>query len=264
MITPGGHGRLLKSICLENRSMSSTYSKADIHIHTTYSDGTASVSAVLEHIARNTDLRLIAVTDHDVIAGALLARQMSREFGIDVIIGEEVSTAEGHLLALFIERWLPPGRPMAETIAAVHAQGGLCVVAHPFDTLVDSAGASRMRQNCRGTRAGAWQLDGIEAFNAGTWIAASNRQAERFGADVGLARCGGSDSHTLGTLGRGYTLFPGASADDLYRAIVHGQTAPGGARWGFEDYLEVAAYRTRERWQRWRGRTMPSSEVPAR
>ena len=167
------------------------------------------------------------------------------------------------MLALFIERWLPPGRPMAETIAAVHAQGGLCVVAHPFDTLVDSAGASRMRQNAQSTRAGAWQLDGIEAFNAGSWIAASNRQADQFGIERGLARCGGSDSHTLGTLGRGYTLFPGTSADDLYRAIVRGDTTPGGARWGFGDYAEVAAYRTRERWLRWRGQSLPS-EAPAR
>jgi hypothetical protein len=112
-------------------------------------------------------------------------------------------------------------------------------------------------------RAGTWALDGIEAFNAGSWIASSNRQAAQFGAEVGLARCGGSDSHTLSTLGRGYTLFPGASANDLYRAIVRGQTAPGGTRWSFEDYLEVAAYRSRERWQRWRGQT-PPREVPAR
>src|SRR5262245_53031652 len=96
------------------------YSKADIHIHTTYSDGSASVREVIEHVAQATDMRLIAITDHDTINGALLARQIASEFGIEVIVGEEVSTAEGHLLALFIERWLPPGRPAAETIAAIH------------------------------------------------------------------------------------------------------------------------------------------------
>jgi hypothetical protein len=243
--------------------MNTVYGRADIHIHTTYSDGTASVAAVLDHIARATGLRLIAITDHDVIAGALAARQMAHEFGVEVIVGEEVSTLEGHLLALFIDRWLPPGRPMAETIAAVHAQGGLCVAAHPFDSLVDSAGRNGLSRRCVGPRAGDWPLDGVEAFNAGSWIAASNHQADRFGAALGLARCGGSDSHTLSTLGRAYTLFPGASADDLYRAIVRGQTAPGGARWRFGDYLEVAEYRTRERWRRWRGRAVPPVEVPA-
>jgi predicted metal-dependent phosphoesterase TrpH len=242
--------------------MNAHYSKADIHIHTTYSDGMAGVAAVLEHVARETDLRLIAITDHDTIAGALQARQIARDFGVEVIIGEEVSTAEGHLLALFIDHWLPPGRPAAETIAAVHAQGGLCVAAHAFDPLVDSLGSAGLATRCTGARMGEWQLDGVEAFNAGSWLAASNRRADAFGAALGLARCGGSDSHSLATLGRGYTLFPGAGADDLYRAILSGQTAPGGARWQLADYVEIAAYRAHGRWQRWRGQTAPQVEAP--
>ncbi len=169
-------------------------SKADIHIHTIYSDGSANIRELIEHVARNTDLRVIAITDHDTIDGALLARQMAREFGIEVIVGEEVSTAEGHLLALFIERLLPPGRPVSETIAAVHAQGGLCVAAHPFDPLVPSLARAGLRERCAGPRAGAWPLDGVEAFNASSWIAAGNRHASAFGAALGLARCGGSDS----------------------------------------------------------------------
>jgi predicted metal-dependent phosphoesterase TrpH len=248
---------------LENTAMSTQYSKADIHIHTTHSDGCASVRQVLEHVARTTDMRVIAITDHDTINGALLARQLAHEFGIEVILGEEVSTAEGHLLALFIERWLPPGRPAAETIAAVHAQGGLCVAAHPFDSLVDSLGRGGLSGRCTGPRAGEWPLDGVEAFNAGSWINASNRRAAAFGAELGLARCGGSDSHSLGSIGRGYTLFPGASADDLYRAIQHGQTIEGGAGWRLGDYLEVAAYRAHERWQQRRGRHAPPLEAPA-
>jgi predicted metal-dependent phosphoesterase TrpH len=238
------------------------YSKADIHIHTTYSDGIAGVAAILEHVAQATDLRLIAITDHDTIAGALAARQIARDFGVEVVVGEEVSTAEGHLLALFIDRWLPPGRPAAETIAAVHAQGGLCVAAHAFDPLVPSLGRAGLSRRCAGAQAGEWPLDGVESFNASSWVAASNRRADRFGAALGLARCGGSDSHSLATVGRGYTLFPGAGADDLYRAIAHGQTAPGGARWRFDDYLEIAAYRARERWQRRRGRVTAPVEMP--
>jgi predicted metal-dependent phosphoesterase TrpH len=242
--------------------MNVQYSKADIHIHTTYSDGLASVAAILEHVARETDLRLIAITDHDTIAGALLARQVARDYGVEVIVGEEVSTAEGHLLALFIDHWLPPGRPAAETIAAVHAQGGLCVAAHAFDPLVPSLGSASLATRCTGVRAGEWQLDGVEAFNAGSWLAASNRRADVFGAALGLARCGGSDSHSLATLGRGYTLFPGAGADDLYRAIARGQTAPGGTRWRLADYIEIAAYRANGRWQRMRGRVAPQVEAP--
>jgi predicted metal-dependent phosphoesterase TrpH len=242
--------------------MNAHYSKADIHIHTNYSDGLAGVAATLEHVARKTDLRVIAITDHDTIAGALQARQIARDFGVEVIVGEEVSTAEGHLLALFIDHWLPPGRPAAETIAAVHAQGGLCIAAHAFDPLIDSLGSSGLAARCTGVRAGEWPLDGVEAFNAGSWLAASNRRADAFGASLGLARCGGSDSHSLATVGRGYTLFPGSSADDFYRAIVRGQTAPGGTRWRFQDYLEIVTYRANGRWQRWRGRVAPQVEAP--
>jgi predicted metal-dependent phosphoesterase TrpH len=102
----------------------SQLSKADLHIHTVHSDGAATVPELLEYVAARTDLRLIAVTDHDSITGACQAARLAREFGVEVVMGEEVSTADGHLLALFVDTFLPPGRPAAETIAAIHAQGG--------------------------------------------------------------------------------------------------------------------------------------------
>ena len=242
--------------------MSVLHSKADIHIHTTYSDGAADVAAILGHVAARTDLQVIAITDHDTIAGALQARQLAHQFGVEVIVGEEVSTLEGHLLALFIDHWLPPGRPAAETIAAVHAQGGLCVAAHAFDPLVPSLGRAGLSGRCVGARAGEWPLDGVEAFNAGSWIASGNQRADAFGAARGLARCGGSDSHGLATVGRGYTLFAGTSADDLYRAIVSGQTAPGGAHWRIADYLAIATYRARDRGRDRGALLAPPAEAP--
>ena len=70
--------------------------KADLHIHTSYSyDGTATVPAVLEYVARHTDLNVIAITDHDVIDGALEAVALAPYYGIEVIPGIEISTAEG-------------------------------------------------------------------------------------------------------------------------------------------------------------------------
>src|SRR5215218_286782 len=92
----------------QERDMIDQLSKADLHIHTTASDGAATVPELLEYVARKTDLRVIAITDHDSIASAKEAARLAHQFGIDVIMGEEVSTADGHLLALFIDTFLPP------------------------------------------------------------------------------------------------------------------------------------------------------------
>ncbi len=220
--------------------IASRLGKADLHIHSLYSDGTATISEILEHAAAS-DLRLIAITDHDRIAGSRQAAHMAHDFGVQVIIGEEVSTADGHLLALFIEDELPPGRPAAETIAAVHAQGGLCIAAHPYDWSVPSLGPRGLRQRTTGPRAGEWPLDALEGMNAGVlWaLRGCNSAAQRAAAELHLPIVGGSDAHSLQAIGLAYTLFPGSSADDLYRAIQCGEVRCGGGYWSMGQYLDV-------------------------
>jgi predicted metal-dependent phosphoesterase TrpH len=201
---------------------------------------------VLNHVATKTDLRLIAITDHDAIAGALEAGRLAPEFGLEVVVGEEVSTAEGHLLALFIETFLPPGRPAAETIAAVHAQGGLCIAPHPFDAAVPSLGRAGLRE--RYIR-GQWLLDGIEGLNAAVmWPRRGcNRVAQLCAQELQLPITGGSDSHALPSIGIGYTLFEGFGADDLYRALHAGRVTWGGHCWSTFEYLNVAWWWVRQR-----------------
>jgi predicted metal-dependent phosphoesterase TrpH len=211
--------------------VNTSWSKADLHIHTNYSsDGTASVIDILEYVATNTDLRVIAVTDHDRIDGALEARQIAGSYGIEVIVGEEVSTAEGHMLALFIEEPLLPHRPAAETIAAVHAQGGLCIPAHPYGRRVPSMGQARLHERCVGPDC-EWPIDAMETFNAGLWLARNNVQAAAVARQLNMPGCGGSDSHHLPTLGLGYTQFPGTTAADLRTAIKSGQIQACGMQW---------------------------------
>lgn len=219
-------------------------SKADLHLHTTYSDGTATVPEVMERAAL-LGLRVIAVTDHDQIAGAREAASLSRDFGVDVVMGEEVSTADGHLLALFIEDWLPPGRPAAETIAAIHAQGGLAIAAHPYDWAIQSLGAAGLAE-----RVGSdWPLDAIEVFNASLSGLRNrcNRVAQSVADELGVAAIAGSDSHSLSTLGRGVTGFAGSSVDDLYRAIRAGRIEWSGACWRAHHYAEVSWLMLRRR-----------------
>jgi predicted metal-dependent phosphoesterase TrpH len=224
--------------------VSELWSSADIHIHTVASDGHNTVAQVLDYTATCTDLRVIAITDHDTITAAMEARRIGAHYGIDVIVGEEVSTLEGHLLALFIERELPPARPAAETIAAIHAQGGVCIAAHPYNWLVASLGAQdKIRRYAQ--PGGIWPLDGIETLNASSLLASMNTQAARAAEDLGLPACGGSDSHHLATIGAGVTRFPGHSAEDLRRAILARQTAAAGHGWGARALAAVAGLRAR-------------------
>jgi predicted metal-dependent phosphoesterase TrpH len=137
---------------------------------------------------------------------------------------------------------LPPHRPAAETIAAIHAQGGLAVAPHPFDRSVPSLGRAGLQ------RAG-WDFDAIEGFNAGViWSQRGcNVAAQRAAAGLGLPAIGSSDAHTLATTGLGYTLFPGAGANDLYRAIRAGQVGWGGRYWGPSQYIDMGRRLIRQR-----------------
>src|SRR5512147_1122750 len=104
---------------------------ADLHIHTIYSyDGTASVPAVLTR-AKQIGLDVIAITDHDEIAGSLKALELAPKYGVEVIPGIEITTAEGDLLALNITQKVARGLSLIETILKVGEQGGFCIAPHP-------------------------------------------------------------------------------------------------------------------------------------
>src|ERR1700738_1359564 len=106
---------------------------AALHLHTSYSDGWPSPAEVVDHVTLETSLDVIAITDHDTIEGALRAAEHSeRTAGVPVIAGEEVSSRQGHILGLFLERRIPPGLSAAATVDEIHNQGGLAIAAHPF------------------------------------------------------------------------------------------------------------------------------------
>src|SRR5262249_30003080 len=138
---------------------------ADIHIHTTYSDGIGTVEEVLAHVDGVTTLDVIAITDHDTIEGALRARDLAARSGyrFEVIVGEEISTREGHLLALFLEQPIAPDQSIERSIELVRAQGGLAVVAHPFNRVFrHSVQRSVMNRLLRQPEV---HPDGIETLN---------------------------------------------------------------------------------------------------
>jgi predicted metal-dependent phosphoesterase TrpH len=197
---------------------------ADLHIHTVHSyDGTSSVSAVLKQAADYADLDVIAITDHDTLAGVREAMDLAPSYGIEVIPGCEVSTAEGHLLALFIEQAIPADLPLVQTVRLIGEQGGLCIAAHPTAWGMTSLSFADIHLALfqRGVRD---ILVGVEAFNGGLIYTRSNPLVEALSQSLPLAQVGNSDSHVLKTIGQGATRFEGRTAADLRSALVNRKT----------------------------------------
>jgi predicted metal-dependent phosphoesterase TrpH len=217
---------------------------ADIHMHTTYSDGTGSVDEALRFIETYTPLDVIAITDHDTIEGALRARALAerKSYPFEVIVGEEISTREGHMLALFLEKRVPPDLSIERSIELVHEQGGLAIIAHPFNRVFRHS-VQRKVMN-RLLRQPEVHPDGIETLNGSFAGIGSSRIA------MGLARTvyhwaetGSSDAHTTTAIGCARTIFPGRTAADFRRAVEMRLTAPEGRYWQAREYVAFVSHR---------------------
>jgi hypothetical protein len=199
--------------------------RADLHIHSLASDGTAGVEEILDRVERSTDLDVIAITDHERIDAAVAARAMARarDKRVEVVIGEEVSTRGGHLLALFIERPIPPFLPLRETISRVHEQGGLAIPAHPLVPYPLCASARSLRRLMADPDPSV-RPDALEVFNPTTLGRPWHPRVVAFARELGLTEVGNSDAHLPTAIGQGVTTFPGHTADELREAILARQT----------------------------------------
>ena len=165
----------------------------DLHMHTDHSPDCATPVDLLLETAKRRGLGAIAVTDHNEISGALEAR--ARANGIKVIVSEEVKTAhEGEVIGLFIEKLIPRGMSLRETIDAIHAQGGLAYVPHPFDRLHAVPDYEHLLKVVE-------DIDVLEVFNARVAVRGFNEEARRFAAKYGVVAGAGSDSHVPQGLG---------------------------------------------------------------
>lgn len=199
---------------------------ADLHVHTSRSDGLASPEEVVLWADAHTDLDVIAVTDHDDLRGALEAREAAERAGarLQVVPGMEITTRRGHLLALFLEQPVPSLRSLAYTIEAVHAQGGMCIVPHPLSLLTPSVGRRSIDELLASARP-ARRPDAVELANPTPAAAMRRAAARRLNrARWRLPESGGSDAHFPEAIGSAVTRFPGRSAEDLRRALAAGLT----------------------------------------
>lgn len=203
----------------------------DTHVHTCYSpDSVADPERVLEAAARR-GLGGIAVTDHDTVEGAERAQAIAERLkargklpaSFVVIEGEEVGSREGHIIGLFLHATVPAELLAADTVAAIHAQGGLAIAAHP------------MLPSGVGRLSAILPFDAIETVNMAEELHFSlasgqaNRRRGAFYAAVRGARLGVSDAHDPSAVGLGYTLIPGTTVDEatLRWALVNGETQVG-------------------------------------
>jgi predicted metal-dependent phosphoesterase TrpH len=215
--------------------------KADMHLHTLYSDGTSGVEALLDHVERHSNLDLVAITDHERLDGALRAREIhaAGSFSFALVVGEEITTRRGHLLALFVEERIPALRPLSETLERIHDQGGLAIAAHPLAPLTPSLGRRSLLALQQDPDA-RHHLDAIELLNPSA--AGRSRRLDRLHLNeelLHLPAVGNSDAHILEHVGSGWTWFPGASAADYRRAVLDHATEPDGEHWSHRHNVAV-------------------------
>jgi predicted metal-dependent phosphoesterase TrpH len=170
--------------------------EVDLHMHTDHSPDCATPVEVLLETARDRGLGAVAITDHNEVSGALEARKIAAQMGdIKVIVAEEVKTAEqGEVIGLFLEEKIPRGMTMAETIAAIRAQGGLVYVPHPFDRFHSVPDYEHLLDIVE-------EIDVLEVFNPRVALTAFNEEAERFARKYRIVPGAGSDSHVAQGLG---------------------------------------------------------------
>lgn len=167
----------------------------DLHMHTDHSGDCATPVEVLLDAARKQGLGAIAVTDHNEVSGAHEAAAKAAEYGVKIIIGEEVKTADqGEVIGLFIEEKIPKGVTLQEAIADIRRQGGLVYVPHPFDRMHSVPDYEHMLDIVD-------DIDAVEVFNPRVAISSFNEEAARFAAKYRMVAGAGSDSHVAQGLG---------------------------------------------------------------
>ena len=176
----------------------------DLHNHTFHSYDAQNRLADYERAHRQGRVDVVAVTDHNTIAGALELREQAT---FPVIVGQEIDTADGELIGLFLETAVPPGLPAAETAERIRAQGGLVYLQHPFYRIVHG----RMRAEAREQLRGRGLIDVVEAANGGPLAAADNARALAWARACGLPHAASSDAHEPAAIGTCVSSIPAAA-----------------------------------------------------
>lgn len=191
--------------------MTETLTRAEFHCHTIWSKDSLLSPADLVAACRKKGIGQVVITDHNAIGGALQAKALDPDL---VVVGEEILTTRGELLAAFVTEEIPAGLEPDEVIDRLRGQGAFISIAHPFNR----------------HRSGAWKkedvdriidrVDAVEVFNSRCWFAADNEVARQYALQHGKPGTAGSDAHAAFELGRGMLeIAPFHSAEELRRNV---------------------------------------------
>ena len=220
-------------------------SKVDTHVHTYYSGVSnyaflkfpESVTTPEQQVdnARKNGMNTLCITDHDAVKGAFVAQEYAKRYDdFTLIVGEEVTTADGEVLAYGLNDFVPPMLSIEETLDIIRSQDGLAVAPHPFSFYVP----------CLKERVFDLDLDGIEVINGGHVDKWTNHHAQKvFEENPGRwAALSGSDAHSKYTTGYNWTEYEGFGEEDFRKAVKNKTTVPCGEpapvftqlQWSFE------------------------------
>jgi predicted metal-dependent phosphoesterase TrpH len=184
----------------------------EFHCHTIFSKDSLTRPADLVITCRRKGIDRVVVTDHNTISGARAAQAIDPDL---VIVGEEIMTTRGEILAAFVREKIPKGLTPQETIRRLKDQGAFISVSHPFDEW----------------RKGHWReeylleilpdVDAIEVYNSRCMLPKFNQKARRFAEKHKLAGTVGSDAHTRFELGRSLLVLESFVGAEGLRRVIH-------------------------------------------
>ena len=213
-----------------------SFGRADLHIHPSGNWADAETTIAIYAALRVSGLHVAVLTEHDRIdvAQALVARSHDEGFPVELMVGEEITTSQGHLLGIGLSTRVPRFGLLGDSIALIHDQGGIAVVAHPLlpaymaapeHLLVELADGDPHRRP-----------DALEGMHpTAAWVPGWRRSVRRLAKRCGYALVGGSDAHTAHSVGRVWTSFPGTTSTDLVAAIRDRETSTEGLRHSLRD-----------------------------